>query len=212
MQVQYIEKTKYAYFNGHKFTKDDRTGYYLSSSINGKRYRLHRYIWEYYNGEIPKGYHIHHKDHNKNNNELSNLELLTEKEHRKRHTEEMSDELKQRYKDNLDNKARPKAIEWHKSKEGREWHKKQYDVSLGMLKQKKFICEYCGKEYEALDKGKNRFCSNKCKSAFRRDSGIDDVERICIKCNKPFMTSKYGKTKYCYECRPKQKRRCKYPN
>lgn len=208
MEIQYIEKTKYAYFNGYKFTKDDKTGYYLSSTINGKRYRLHRYVWEYYNGAIPKGYHVHHKDHNKNNNELSNLELLTIKEHRKRHSEEMSEELKEKYRKNLNKNARPKANEWHKSKEGREWHKKQYKISLGNRKKQLFICEYCGKEYEKINNGENKFCSKKCQSAFRRKSGVDNIERICLKCNKPFMTNKYGTTKYCYNCRPKRKRRC----
>lgn len=208
MKVQYIEKTKYAYFNGYKFTRDDKTGYYLSSVIDGKRYRLHRYIWEYYNGKIPKGYHIHHKDHNKNNNEISNLELLTKKEHSKRHAMEITEETKEKYRKNLDENARPKAIKWHKSKEGREWHKKQYEVSLAKREKVKFICEYCGKEYETYKQQKNRFCSLKCKSAYRRESGIDNIERICLKCNRPFMTNKYGKTKYCYNCRPKQKRRC----
>lgn len=207
MEIQYIEKTKYAYFNGYKFTKDDKSGYYLSSTINGKRYRLHRYIWEYYNGEIPKGYHVHHKDHNKNNNELDNLELLTESEHRKRHAEEMSEELKQKYKDNLDNKARPKAIEWHKSKEGREWHKKQYDISLGNREKQKYMCEYCNNEYEALNNGTNRFCSKKCASAYRRSIGVDDIDKICLKCNKIFKANKYSKIKYCYECRPKRKKK-----
>ena len=210
MQVQYIEKTKYAYFNGYKFTKDNNTGYYLSSLINGKRVRLHRYVWEYYNGAIPKGYHIHHKDHNKDNNDIDNLELLTEKEHKQRHMDEMSEELKQKYRDNMNNIVRPKAIEWHKSKQGSEWHKEQYKISLGNLKPTKFICEYCGKEFETMDNGKNRFCSNKCRAAYRRDSGVDDIERICIKCNKVFKTNKYGNTKYCYECRPKRKKKvCK---
>lgn len=208
MKVQYIEKTKYAYFNGYKFTRDDKTGYYLSSTIDGKRYRLHRYIWEYYNGKIPKGYHIHHKDHNKNNNEISNLELLTKEEHSKRHSEEMSEELKEKYRENLNKNARPKAIEWHKSKEGIEWHKKQYEVSLVKREKVKFICEYCGKEYETYKQQKNRFCSLKCKSAYRRESGIDNIERICLNCKQPFMTNKYGTTKYCYNCRPKRKRRC----
>ena len=208
MKVQYIEKTKYAYFNGYKFTKDDKTGYYLSSAIDGKRYRLHRYIWEYYNGEIPKGYHVHHKDHNKNNNEINNLELLTKKEHIIRHALEMTDETKEKYRENLNKNARPKAIEWHKSKEGREWHKKQYEMSLGNREKNKFICEYCNKEYETYKQQKNRFCSLKCKSAYRRESGIDNIERICLNCKQPFMTNKYGTTKYCYNCRPKRKRRC----
>ena len=56
---------------------------YLKSS-DGKW--LHRYIWEKYNGEIPDGYIIHHKDHNKNNNNIDNLELMLEFEHRKEHS------------------------------------------------------------------------------------------------------------------------------
>lgn len=208
MKIQYIENTKFAYFNGYKFTKDDKTGYYLSSIINGKRYRLHRYVWEYYNGKIPKGYHIHHKDHNKDNNELDNLELLTKQEHIKIHMNEMSEETKQKYRNNLNNIVRPKAIEWHKSQNGKEWHKEQYKISLGNREKQKFICEYCGKEYETLNNGTNKFCSKKCASAFRRNLGIDDIERICIKCSKIFKTNKYGTTKYCYECRPKRKRRC----
>jgi hypothetical protein len=208
MKVQYIEKTKYAYFNGYKFTKDDKTGYYLSSNIDGKRYRLHRYVWEYYNGEIPKGYHVHHKDHNKNNNEINNLELLTKKEHSKRHALEMTDEIKEKYRENLNKNARPKAIEWHKSKEGREWHKKHFENSLAIQEKKVFECEYCKKEYQTFDNGKNRFCSKKCQSAYRRESGIDNIERICLNCKQPFMTNKYGTTKYCYNCRPKRKRRC----
>lgn len=37
----------------------------------------HRVIWFYFNGEIPQWYEINHKDENKSNNSLSNLELLT---------------------------------------------------------------------------------------------------------------------------------------
>ena len=32
-------------------------------------------------GEIPKGYHVHHKDGNKQNNRVDNLEILSPKEH-----------------------------------------------------------------------------------------------------------------------------------
>ena len=64
--ISYKSNGKFAYFNGLKFTRDDKTGYYLNSTI---RKRLHRCVWEYYNGEIPKGYHIHHKDNDKSNND-----------------------------------------------------------------------------------------------------------------------------------------------
>ena len=71
---------KFVYFDGYKFTRDNKTGYYLNSTI---RQRLHRYVWEFYNGPIPKGYHIHHKDFNKANNDISNLQLLSLEEHEK---------------------------------------------------------------------------------------------------------------------------------
>lgn len=38
---------------------------------------FHRVIWFYFNGEIPEGYEINHKDEDKSNNSLDNLELLT---------------------------------------------------------------------------------------------------------------------------------------
>lgn len=37
---------------------------------------LHRKVWEDYYGPIPAGRNIHHKDRDKTNNHISNLELL----------------------------------------------------------------------------------------------------------------------------------------
>lgn len=46
---------------------------------------LHRLIWEKHNGEIPKGYQIHHIDGNKLNNDISNLQLISAEEHTRLH-------------------------------------------------------------------------------------------------------------------------------
>ena len=73
---------KHQFFNGIKFTRDERTGYYLNSTI---RKRMHRYVWEFYNGTIPKGYEIHHKDRNKANNSISNLEIMQKGKHSSLH-------------------------------------------------------------------------------------------------------------------------------
>lgn len=40
---------------------------------------------EHYNVKIPKGYHIHHKDFNRQNNDPLNLEMLTPDEHAQKH-------------------------------------------------------------------------------------------------------------------------------
>lgn len=194
----------YAIVDGHKFRKDKKTGYYLSGPINHKRYRLHRYIYEKYNGPIPKGYDIHHIDHNKDNNEIENLQLIERQQHKKRHGRELTDEQRQMYRDNLNNVVRPKAIEWHKSAEGRAWHREQWKVSLGKVKHeqkpKKLKCLNCGKEYETTTFGTTKFCSNNCKSAYRRKLGIDNITRKCRVCNTEFTTNKYSKRTLCSKC------------
>ena len=45
----------------------------------GKRVHnyVHRLVWEVFIGEIPIGYEINHIDHDKQNNALGNLELVT---------------------------------------------------------------------------------------------------------------------------------------
>ena len=63
----------------------DRSGYWIGqiTDNNGKphRKRLHVYVWEKANGEVPKGYDIHHIDHDKSNNTLSNLVAMSRHNH-----------------------------------------------------------------------------------------------------------------------------------
>lgn len=51
-----------------------------SGYIKAKSGLIHRIVWETFIGEIPEGYEIDHIDSNKENNALSNLQLLTHKE------------------------------------------------------------------------------------------------------------------------------------
>ena len=62
----------------------DRDGY-ITVKVNSKRHMVHRLIYEYFIGNIPKGYHIHHIDGNKQNNSIDNLECISPSEHNKRH-------------------------------------------------------------------------------------------------------------------------------
>ncbi len=57
-------------------------GYYYCS--NNKK-PLHRFVYEQANGEIPDGYIIHHKDGNKKNNRIDNLEMITPSRHKALH-------------------------------------------------------------------------------------------------------------------------------
>lgn len=198
--VTYSEDGKYAYFDGRKFCRDEKTGYFLNTGIHK---RLHRYVYEKTIGEIPKGYDIHHKDHNKNNNEPDNLELLTRSEHLKRHAAEMTEAERKRRTQNILTKGVPAAAEWHKSEAGKEWHRKHFEnIRESILARGTFVCEYCGKEYETQITKQNRFCSNNCKSAWRRKAGIDNEERTCKICGKTFLANKYSEKRYCSsECK-----------
>ena len=183
---------KTQHFNGLHFTRDDRTGYYLNSTI---KKRMHRYVWEFYNGEIQAGCEIHHKDHNPANNDIDNLELMTAQNHRKYHAKIRG--IKNVESGHLEN-IRGMAKEWHASAKGLEWHRKHYERTKDKLHAKrKFICEFCRKEFEAEYTGSNRFCSNKCKSAWRRNSGIDDETRECRVCGRHFTINKYSRTRTC---------------
>lgn len=191
-----IRVIKYIEYDGVKFYQDGRR--YWIGHINGNCKRLHIYVWEKYNGKIPNGYHIHHKDFNTDNNEIENLEMLTENEHLSLHGQ--LEKNKVMAKRLIEQYARPKAIAWHKSSKSTEFHKEHYENTLGKLHQQKVtrICEVCKKEFITdACKPNTKYCSNSCKSKARRIKGIDNVERICIACDKVFTTNKYSKAKTC---------------
>jgi len=57
---------------------------------NGKRmsWLKHLKVWTEANGEIPKGYIIHHIDGDKKNNNISNLKCINRSEHTLIHSKE----------------------------------------------------------------------------------------------------------------------------
>lgn len=191
--------------DGIKFNKDSDSGYYLSSKDVGKhRIRLHRYVWEKYNGSIPKGYQVHHIDHNKDNNDISNLKLMTEHDHLVLE-HEYHEKLSKEWMEKFHARGIAAAPKWHKSEEGKKWHTQNYqsvkDIWMSKVTKK---CAVCGKEYTTTHAKRNtsRFCSNNCKSKWRRDHHLDDEVRRCVICGKEFTTNKYRKKQTCSrECK-----------
>jgi Orotate phosphoribosyltransferase homologs len=66
------------FFDGKKFTLRNN-GYYGLTTDD--RILMHRYVYEFYNGKIPNGYDIHHKNELKYDNRIENLECLPKSEH-----------------------------------------------------------------------------------------------------------------------------------
>lgn len=187
-------------FNGTKFRRypestrwADRV-YFTPGSADRKRGvgRLHEELWIAAHGPIPDGCDIHHADFDALNNSIDNLVCLTEDEHAAAHHERLVERGKANPPSAV---ALERAAEWHRSPEGRAWHVEHGKRTWDGRQPRLATCEQCGASYQSLDPG--RFCSNRCKSAWRRASGLDNVERACECCADPFVANRYDKTRFC---------------
>jgi hypothetical protein len=166
----------------------------IADRQNGVK-RLHEEIWMDEHGEIPEGYHVHHKDDNPLNNAPDNLDCIPHSVHLSNHSKGAEHLTSEKQLAHLA-EVRPLTKEWHRSKEGKEWHvehgKKTWRERAAELR----TCDQCGEDFYTRDRKKStRFCSNACKSAWRRDSGIDDEVRECAMCESVFEVNRYFKKK-----------------
>lgn len=130
-----------------------------------KGVRLHRAVWESVHGPVPDGYHVHHIDHDAENNAPGNLSLVESRAHISHHSSEP--ENVRRITDQLSN-ARKAAAEWHGSEAGRRWHSQQYETVLRkrMAVTVEKHCQQCGKAYRVVapKAGESKFCHPNCKA------------------------------------------------
>ena len=121
-------KTKY----GNANIKSN--GYYWITSTKEGNYGkyLHRLIWEdFYDCKVPEGYNIHHKNHNKLDNCILNLQLINASEHIKLH---MTGENNHNYGKHHSEETKMKMSESHKGKTlSDETKQKISENHIGML-------------------------------------------------------------------------------
>ena len=191
-QVEIIDD-KHQRFNGGIYHKTATRHYLYASS-------MHREVWKYHYGEIPKGHEIHHIDRNPENNAITNLQCLTKEEHNKRH------------------KIKPRAFK----------HQCVCQVCgkifLSTLSTSKFCspncrtrahnqdsknhstktCPICGKSFATRHK-EQICCSHTCASLFmhqnRRDKNKSEV-RACKHCGKLIPATESNGGQFCSDsCR-----------
>lgn len=157
---------------------------------------LHREIWKTAHGPIPEGCDIHHKDNNPLNNDLSNLECLTAEEHQARHgNKTKSEEWIVGRTEHLQS-VRHLASEWHRSEEGRAWHREHAKTVADQREFVTKVCAHCGVSYQTKDtRTKARFCSSRCKE---RNSYEDrKVSLHCAVCGSEFKRPRTSKATHC---------------
>lgn len=134
-----------------------------------KKYRT---IYEKYYGEIPKGYHIHHKDFNPYNHSPENLIALSPEEHAKIHEENGGPRvINGRWVSGASEAGKKGAKAFHEkltAEEKKEWHSKggkasknsggysmsengKINIRISRLKSQKYLCPKC--KHKPLDGG-----------------------------------------------------------
>lgn len=175
---------KHQYHFGRKFGQNkNNKGYWIATDEQGLY--AHRWVWMQHHGKIPEGFHIHHKDGNKSNNSIENLQLMGESQHKRLHWKE--------------NKVNSYAIEWHKSEDGRSWHRENWEIYWKNKEPFSCKCLACGKLIHAKSVVKPKYCGWKC-----RKEAVT-VDRECQDCHKAFRIVRSSPQKYCSS-------RCSYKN
>ena len=205
-------------FAGFKFYKNKSKNFCCTVSI-------HRFIWTYFNGEIPEGYDVHHRDFNHDNNDIANLELVTKDEHKKIHAA-----IKSKRKPNKKSTFTCAVCgrEYESSNRGNNAYCSAKCKKIAERTRAVEIktCAVCGKEFSTSDDA--RFCSRKCIGKFLKRQEVktcpvcgkifSDVVskhrrhcspecaaaalrkreiRTCLHCNKEFSARTNGMQKFC---------------
>lgn len=141
-----------------------KDGYYQ----NKNRGLLHRYVWAEANGSIPRGMHVHHKNHIKSDNRLENLALLRRTDHLAEHEE-------------------------HRNS---VWHSKGGKASWRTAEYREYTCQECGKPFESRTRAVvPKWCSDRCRSVVTSVRARE--ERVCCVCGSRFSCVKYQPTRTC---------------
>lgn len=84
-RIKSFKKTEGGYILSNQNSHGDYLRIVLNDPSTNKRKSIgiHVLVAEHFIGERPKGFHVHHKDGDKQNNIFTNLEYIHPKEHRK---------------------------------------------------------------------------------------------------------------------------------
>lgn len=160
---------EHIFFNGRKYSKSSH-GYWRSTDREHKL--LHVAVWEFHNGEIPKGCHIHHVDGNKNNNAIENLQCLPHSEHVRLHRlQEVT---------TFSGVCACCGKEFKSKRPARFCSKECRRQTQFTHYYEERICGFCGKVFKVRRDSKTQFCSPNCASVGSGITKLTDKQKAYI--------------------------------
>ena len=167
-KVEIIDDT-HQKFNGVTYVANNE-GHYAT------HIGIHRAVFAYFNGIIPAGYDIHHKDENKANNDISNLQIKNHSEHTKTHKNKSIEKICPVCGKNFIARCTRRQQIFCSVSCFRACHRKKPSIEK--------ICPACGKRFFVRPSYRQQvFCSNAC--AKKRPP----IERVCPVCGKKFIAN-----------------------
>jgi hypothetical protein len=169
--------------NPPKFIEFEGRKYCLS--LGGKYYArypwagpgptsLHRAIWEHHFGPIPDYHDIHHKDGDRFNNDIANLECV----HRGQHH---SDHIKERIAS-----GNPPVLSDAARAANHAYWQQHRTASIAALPRHEATCAECGRTFLTLQPKRAKFCHPNCQQTdLRRRRGMTVGTRPHLKKLRP---------------------------
>ena len=195
---------EFVVYDGRKYWVQSTGAYFQSGGKADAERLLHRRVWADAHGPIPKGFEVHHKDHDWRNNALWNLELAESGAHQREHMlRRNADPVHLADTHAALALARVAAAEWHGSEAGLAWHREHGKRTWEGRASVPMVCGECGSEFRTFfatrggDKA-TKYCSKRCGERARRFGRryITDA-RACAFCGKGFMANRHRKTACC---------------